>query len=50
MFQNRSDAGYESMGSPQEHTSADIQISRVGVFKVLLNFNSNRNSKTVKLT
>lgn len=49
MFQNRSGAGYKSMGSPQEHTSADIQVSRAGVLKVVLNFNSNRIKKKVRL-
>jgi len=43
MFQNRSGAGYKSMGTPQEHTSADIQVSRVGASKV-------RNRKTFTLT
>lgn len=50
MFQNRSGAGYKSIGTTQEETSADIQTSRVGVLKALLNFNSDRNRKRVKLT
>lgn len=50
MFLNRSGWACKSLGSPPEQTFADIQVSRVGVLKVLLNINSNRNRKTIKLT